>query len=676
MSRATHIAIGCFIGVLTVLAIAVALLLSYDWNHAKPWITTQVSDVTGRTFAVNGDLSLTWQATQGDSGWRAWIPWPRLTADDVTLGNADWAKEPWMAHADKVTLSISPLGLLRHHVIVPVLALHNIDVLLERGREPEQNNWTFTPRKRSGWKFNLQRVSFNKGSVRFVDAVRHTDMKAEVDTLGSRSNEGYLLGWRMVGRFRGEEASGDGRSGSVLSFKSQDLHYPLELNLRLGQTRIDAKGTLTGPMKTREVDLLLKISGISMAHLYPLFDMVLPETRPFSTEGRLRGSPGVPGGGWSYEDFKGKVGISDMAGSLRFSPGDPRPRLEGTLTSGVLNVSDLSPLVGADSKASKRERGVRVIQPENRMLPVEPFKTERWNSIDTDVQFTVGKIVRKNELPIDNVVTRIRLEGGVLSLAPVRFGLAGGTMVANLRLDARAKPVKGELKMTARHLKLQDLFRVPDTQASTGEINGDVILHGSGNSIAGLFASSNGEVRLVASEGTVSKLVLDQIGLNVGDIVVSRLFGDEQVKLHCAVADLSIEKGMMRPKAFVVDTETANIYVSGSIDLAKEQLALTLQPESKGLRLISLGAPLYVTGSLIKPKVEADKGVLALRAGSALALGVLAPVAAALIPLIHVGPGENSGCNALMAKASERPDAKAMKTTKTAKRRMPETSGR
>ena len=672
MSRATHIAIGCFIGVLAVLAIAVVLLLSYDWNRAKPWVTTQVSDVTGRAFAVNGDLTLTWQATHGDSGWRAWIPWPRLTANDVTLGNAEWAKEPWMAHADKVTLSISPLGLMRQHVIVPVLALHNLDVLLERGQEAGQNNWTFAPRKRSGWKFNLQRVSFSRGSVRYVDAVRHTDIKAEADTLGSRSNEGYLLGWRMAGNFRGEEASGDGRSGSVLSFKSQDLQYPVELSLRLGQTRIDAKGTLTGPMKTREVDLLLNISGINMAHLYPLFDMLLPETKPFSTQGRLRGSPGVPGGSWAYEDFKGKVGISDMAGSLRFIPGDVRPRLEGTLTSDVLNVSDLSPLIGTDSIASKKERGVRVIQPKNRILPVEPFKTDRWNSIDTDVQFTVGKMVRKNELPIDNVVTRIRLDDGVLSLAPVRFGIAGGTMVATLLLDARAKPVKGQLKMTARHMKLQDLLRFPDTQASTGEVNGDLVLHGSGNSIAGLFASSSGDLRLVASEGTVSKLVLDQIGLNVGDILASQLFGDEQVKLHCALADLKIEKGMMQPKVFVVDTETANIYVSGNIDLAKEQLALTLQPESKGLRLISLRAPLHVTGPLVKPKVEADKEVLALRAGSALALGVLAP-AAALLPLIHVGPGENSGCGALMAKASNQPDTKAVKTTK---RRIAETSGR
>ena len=75
-------------------------------------------------------------------------------------------------------------------------------------------------------------------------------------------------------------------------------------------------------------------------------------------------------------------------------------------------------------------------------------------------------------------------------------------------------------------------------------------------------------------------------------------------------------------------TEDAILDVSGNINLAQEQLDLTIHTNSKGLRVLSLRAPLYVRGGFKQPRVSADKGVLLMRAGGAIALAVLAPVAA------------------------------------------------
>ena len=55
-----------------------------------------------------------------------------------------------------------------------------------------------------------------------------------------------------------------------------------------------------------------------------------------------------------------------------------------------------------------------------------------------------------------------------------------------------------------------------------------------------------------------------------------------------------------------------------------------------------------MSGTFKKPQVGVDKGVVAAKAGSAIALGALAPIAAALIPLINVGPGEKSECTHLL----------------------------
>lgn len=661
MRRATKIAIGSGIGVIAVLAIAVAVLLAFDWNRAKPWLHSRVVEATGRPFAINGDLSLTWHAPQGENGWRAWVPWPRLNARDVAFGNPDWSDQPWMARAQQVTFSVSPLPLLNQRLVIPSLSLDAPQLELERLKDG-RNNWTFKSGPPSAWQLELQRLILNQGTVHIVDAIKRADVRIELDTLAARNEDGYRLGWRINGSFNGEAVSGNGRAGGILSLQKRDVKYPLEAMLRVGKTHIDAKGTLTDPRNLSALDLRLRVAGVSMAQLYPLINVVLPETRPFVTEGRLVGSPDRQGGNWLYEKFTGKMGASDVAGTLRYQARQPRSMIEGTVVSNLLNFNDLSPLIGADSQASKAARGSRTVQPANKVLPVEPFKTERWSSIDADVQFSGRKIVRQEELPIDNLVTRIHLRDGVLSLAPLKFGIAGGNLVANITLNGKSKPVKADMRLSARHLKLRQLFpKLESMQASVGEINGDAALTGHGNSIATLLATADGEIKAVINQGTVSKLLLEQIGLNIGSIVVTQLFGDRQVKLNCAAQDFALEKGVMRARVFVVDTTDAEIYVSGNINLAQEQLGLTIYPESKGVRLISLRSPLYVNGSFKKPAVGVDKAMLAAKAGSAVALGLLAPVTA-LIPLVNVGPGERSECGVLLAQLTEKPRTRSAST--------------
>ena len=158
------------------------------------------------------------------------------------------------------------------------------------------------------------------------------------------------------------------------------------------------------------------------------------------------------------------------------------------------------------------------------------------------------------------------------------------------------------------------------------------------------------------NQGTVSKLLLEQMGLNIGNIILTKLFGDKQVQLNCMATDFGVTNGVMQTRVFVVDTDEAVITATGNINLANEQIDLTLRPETKSLRIFSLRAPLYVRGDFNAPKVSVDKGVLAMKAGGAIALGIAAPLAA-LIPLVNAGPGRDSQCAQLLANAAVKPVA-------------------
>jgi uncharacterized protein involved in outer membrane biogenesis len=648
-------------------AICFAVVSSFDWNRAKPWISQRVSEATGRPFAIQGDLVLQWDSPEAETGWRRWVPWPRLKAQDITLGNADWGKTgPHLAQIKQLTFSLNPLPLLDHTIRIPTLELDGPALSLERTADGK-NNWTLASGNAapSLWKLELQRLVLSHGTVKLVDATAKVDLKVDIDSLPQESAEGYGIGWKLSGTFRQTPVRGSGQAGAVLSLQKNDKPYPLQAGVQIGATRIDVAGTLTKPDALAALDLRLKLSGASMAHLYPITGITLPNTPPFSTEGHLVGKLDKAGGRWLYEDFKGRVGASDIAGTLEYISRQPRPLLRGQVQSNQLRLQDLAPLIGADSNASKAKRGAPAVQPADKVLPVEKFDTASWGSIDAEVKFSGRKILHAKDLPIESLVADLHLEDSVLSLTPLSFGVAGGTLAATARLDGRQNPIRANLQLSARKLKIKELFPTLDTmRASLGEVGGDAALSASGNSIAALLGTSNGEVKALVSKGTMSKFLLEAMGLNIGNVVATQLFGDRQVQLNCLASDFKVTQGVMQTRSFVLDTDESVIDVTGLINLSNEQLALEIQPRNKALRVLSLRSPLYVKGTLKNPDVGVDKGAVALKLGAAVALGAVAAPVAALLPLLNVGTQEFAGCAPLEAQARKKPQAPAVRPAK------------
>ncbi|MDL2354404.1 MAG: AsmA family protein, partial [Pseudomonadota bacterium] len=471
----------------------------------------------------------------------------------------------------------------------------------------------------------------------------------------------YGVSWKLHGTYNGKPITGGGKAGAVLSLKQQSSPFPVFAEFRMGATHVSAEGTVTRPAKLAAIDLKLKVAGASMAQLYAATGVLLPETPAYSTEGRLIGAIDGNSSHWTYDKFTGKVGSSDISGHLEFQTGKPRGRLSGEVLSHTLAFKDLGPLVGADSNASKAARGVAPVQPAGKVLPVETFRTERWKTVDADVKYSADRIVRDKQLPISKLSTHLVMQAGVLTLNPLNFTIAGGSMVSNIKLDGSGRDgkdaIKATAKVTARHLQIKQLFPTIDKmQATVGEVNGDAQLSATGNSISTLLASSNGELKTLINQGSVSKLLLEEAGLNIGNVVLTKLFGDKPVKLNCMATDFAVTNGLMQTRTFVVDTDEAVITADGTVNLADEQMNLTLRPQTKSLRIFSLRAPLHVSGPFSQPKVSVDKGVLALKAGGAVALSALAPLAA-LLPLINTGPGQDSACGQLLAAARVKPVA-------------------
>ena len=210
-----------------------------------------------------------------------------------------------------------PLPLLRKQIFISTLRLDKPNLLLQRERDGK-NNWTFkTSDAPSEWRFGVNALVINQGNIHLIDAIKKADLTADINTLTGQQDSNYRIGWKLKGNFNGDPVNGNGKAGGMLLLQQQTAPYPLQADVRVGKTAIHVKGTLTEPRNLAALDLQLKVSGVSMGQLYRLTGIPLPETPPFTTEGHLSGTLNALGGDWTYEKFNGKMGSSDIGGTLR-----------------------------------------------------------------------------------------------------------------------------------------------------------------------------------------------------------------------------------------------------------------------------------------------------------------------------------------------------------------------
>lgn len=673
MPRYARILISIVLSLALVIAVVVALAAIFNWNAAKPWVEGKLSDLTHRQVQIQGDLNVNWKRPVERSGWKGWIPWPEITAHEIHVGQPQWTQgEQDMGRAARLKLLVDPVALLSNTVRVASLELKDADLDLVRN-ESGASNWTLsekpTPREEpSKWQFALLRLGMENVKIRLRDPALALDLRATLDSLPEAQEQGYSVGWQAEGSYNEGTISGTGKAGGLLSLQQAspdaDQPFPIQADLKVGDTTIQFEGTITRPTRLAALDLRLNLKGATMADLNPLIGIALPNTPPYDTEGRLKGELATDNDVWVYEDFRGKVGSSDLSGTLEFHVREPRSFLTGSVQSELLRFKDLGPLVGVDKR--EEAKGEAKKQPAGKALPVDTINTASWGAMDADVHFKGKQIVRNENLPLDNVEAHIKLNNKLLSLTPLNFGVAGGTLRSNIELNGRQEQIQAKLEATARRLQLRKLLRGAESmRASLGTVNADASLSSQGSSFAQLLGNSNGELKGVVTKGTVSHFLLEAAGLNIADMIIVKLFGDEQVVLNCLAADFNVKNGLMHTNAFKLDTEDATIDITGNVNLATEELDLDIDPENKSIRIFTLRTPLYVRGTFKDPDVGVHEGPIAARAGAAVALGVVATPLAALLPLLNFGTDDSNECAPLMKAATQDTKAPAPDSEKT-----------
>jgi uncharacterized protein involved in outer membrane biogenesis len=621
-----------------VLVIAAGIAL-FQWNWLRGPIGSAVHEKTGRPFVIAGDLDV------------GLFRGPLIRMKDVRFDNPAWAKDPHLITAREAEFTLDFAALLAGRLVFPYVRLSEPEVSLERAADG-QRNWVL---KRTDDETarapEIHQLSIDRGVVRYVDPVEHTNITAQVSTEPKRPERPTTV--VFSGTYRKAPLKGEAHSASVLNLRNTDQPFSMWVRVASGDTVVEADGEFTDFAHFGKVDARLKIRGSDWFRLYPLIPLPLPHSPPYSFDGRLKHA----GNETTYENFSGKVGSSDLSGSGTYVHREPRPLLKTNLQSKVLDLQDLGPLIGARAQkprpatqsAPQKGQPARTAAVSGKVLPAETFDLERLNRMDADVQLKAKQLRRPNELPLDDLFTYLRLEKGVLGLDPLRFGIASGEIDSTITLDAHQDPIRTRARIRLKNASLKQLFpTVKLMKESAGVVGANVQLAGKGNSIAAMLGSASGEMGLAMTGGELSNLMIEYVGLDGGEALKFLIGGDRKTAIRCAVGAFKVRDGVATSETIVLDTEDTNIAGAGTVNLKDETIDVTLRPEPKDKSIFVLRAPIRLHGRLADPDVSVNKGALAARAGSALLLGMVNPLAA-LIPLIETGPGKDSDCTALLA---------------------------
>ncbi|WP_066271535.1 AsmA family protein [Hydrogenophaga palleronii] len=697
MMRRTRIA-------LTVAGVFAALGVGVWWGEHSGWPMLRQPIENAATRGAGVPVQL-----QGRV--RTHLLWnPRLEVDTLQIASDPRFGAPHLLHANHVMLAWQWGDIWRWHRggRLHLQALHagDLDAQLMRMADGDAN-WQLGAKDEAAPKdphadpmASMPRfgsLQVGQGQVLLKDQAQDIDLDIRVKGREGDAVSSATAGYDATidGRYRTMPMKLKVHAGSTLPLLqdpeiSPDAPWvPVRVEGTVAAARLLFDGQTAALLGTPRLQGQLEFQGRSLAEVGKPLGITLPQTPPFDLRGTLAHNAGV----WRLQASRASIGSSRLAGDLSFHQRSTPSRLTGELTGSKLAFADLGPAVGGKGAAAVPAPPAN----NGRVLPQRDFDLPSLKVMDADVQVRIDELDFGTDAmaPLRQLQTRIHLDGGVLRLDDLQANASGGHFKGMTQLDANAQPAKWLAKMDISGVDIAGWMRGlrPDSATGkapaptattalkkqreqarqggeqavqsylTGTLSARLDVTGAGNSTGDILASLNGPMDLRLRDGTISHLATEAMGLDVAQALGVLVRGDHPLPLRCARLDLRARNGVVEPRLAVIDNQDSTVRITGSVNLRDESLALRLVTQPKDWSLLSLRTPITLNGSLGKPAIGIEGRRLAGRVLGAVALGVAAGPAAAVIPLMEQGQkNEADPCEAQASEAA--PAAGATATPK------------
>lgn len=652
MSKVLKIILGLF-GLLLVLALVAIIVipLLVDPNDYRAQIADAVEERTGRSFEIEGEISL------------SVFPWLGLEVGSMRLGNPPGFGDQPFAQISSAAVGAKLMPLLFRRLEVSTLKLDGLNVELIRradgevnwtglGGQPDDSQAPADEPDPAGGGFSLEQV----GGLDVTNArLRHEDRGSDsvTEMLIPRISTGKLV----PGTFFPLEA--ELRLARANGATEGELHATLEATARFAAGALSVRGlelalemsgadlpggTQTARLAVPEMELdtnaqSLEMPALSMEVAGLRLDAELSgsdvidapvlagrlETNEFSPRALLREL-----GMASPETTDAEVlEVASLESDFRFEDGraalDPvRARLDDTRLEGS---ASLAPGEVLRLRAELALDGIdldRYLPPEDEAAEGAPSEDAAlafdWlRDLDLDASLKMDQL-RVSGLGLAAVEARAVARDGVMDLAPMRADLYEGTLRGSARLDARETPAVFSLQQSLEGLDLQPFARdLADFERLGGTARLDADLETRAASTSGLLSGLQGDLAFDVADGAFTGINLwfeiqRAWALVRGREAPERDSNDTEFRQLSGTAQ--IRDGVLVNDDLVGGLPFLALEGSGEVDLAAGELDYRLNAtvireavdEATGetSELAGASVPLRLHGSLDSPSVGVE----------------------------------------------------------------------
>jgi uncharacterized protein involved in outer membrane biogenesis len=590
---------------------------------------------------------------------------PELSVEDLIIANPAWAAPHDMLKLKRFDATLSLKSLLRFHLIFPQVTLDTPAIDVERDSSGRAN-WDFSGagKRRANNSASaplhipvIQQLNLTNGTLSAVDRIRKLTFNGHVLAAETaNSTDSHALKVRGSGTLNGKPFQLN-LDGEPLIGVQPSKPYGFETTVTAADIKLSAHATIPHPFDLAALQARFHVSGSDLADVYYLTGLALPNTPPYEISGTLVRDNLR----FNVDDFHGKLGSSDVSGSLSIDTGRERPKLTANLASKQLNLADLAAPLGTEATPTRKSNtlatptsAVAPAPAPALLLPDADLQVQRVRGMDADVQFDAVSVTT-SKMPMNKVHFHLSLDNGKIAFDPLAFALPQGEFSGTVTIDAQGSTPQTSIDMKLSNVDL-GLFKPKSGKEApfAGQLLGRIKMQGSGASVHKTAADADGDITLVIPKGEMREAFVELTGIDVSrglGLILTK--NERNTEMRCGVANFKADKGDLKATAFVIDTTNMLVTGQGQIDLKNETLDLSLRGQPKKVRILRLRTPIMVRGTLLQPKIGVQPGKLAAQTGGAVALGVLLTPVAALLAFVDGGLAKDANCAALIRQAEQ-----------------------
>ena len=402
--------------------------------------------------------------------------------------------------------------------------------------------------------------------------------------------------FHLSGKLADEDIIIDLKTNRLMEFF--DEVHKLDVDLKSSISGIDTslKGTLDLPLKTKQFQLDISLKGKDLEKLNPIIDAELPPFNDFSLTGKLISNKK----GFILRSADASIGDTHFQASIIINTVAPKRLWTVNLNSRQLQINDF-------------ELDLKDLQ-----LPEE---TPAWTTKQTFDELAALKLVPRLmdvlqapkmhlnlNLKADKVLSgedtvgkarlQLHLRDNAVNLNNAMIEIPGGSITATSNFELTNNKIIGDIQLQTNKLDYGITARVFEPGSLLdGVISTRIDLEFSGNELIHLLDHASGQIDFaIWPINTQPAKALNLWATNLYLILLPEL-KKKKSQVNCLVGLMSINDGKMKEDFFAIDTTKLWIPGNVNVDFQKENIALSLFPQSKTARFFALQSPIRASGS-------------------------------------------------------------------------------